>query len=192
MERKNHSNKSINSCQIKQGSWWKQKWRRTAIEEGPCRCSVPVDRSHRRVSLQEVMETKIGYNRSDTDMFTIKQLVAVHYAFVSKTIIPIKTFPVSETTRIQQKAKISAVWSLRLVHFDSGVPFVASLKISLAIQSAFVCLRQLWSPSFYWVIYLTLAQIICFFRTAEVSVRLYQRGISERGWKFAKWRIFGS
>ena len=192
MERKNHSNKSINSCQIKQGSWWKQKWRRTAIEEGPCRCSVPVDRSHRRVSLQEVMETKIGYNRSDTDMFTIKQLVAVHYAFVSKTIIPIKTFPVSETTRIQQKAKISAVWSLRLVQFDSGVPFVASLKISLAIQSAFVCLRQLWSPSFYWVIYLTLAQIICFFRTAEVSVRLYQRGISERGWKFAKWRILGS
>lgn len=192
MERKNHSNKSINSCQIKQGSWWKQKWRRTAIEEGLCRCSVPVDRSHRRVSLQEVMETKIGYNRSDTDMFTIKQLVAVHYAFVSKTIIPIKTFPVSETTRIQQKAKISAVWSLRLVQFDSGVPFVASLKISLAIQSAFVCLRQLWSPSFYWVIYLTLAQIICFFRTAEVSVRLYQRGISERGWKFAKWRILGS
>ena len=192
MERKNHSNKSINSCQIKQGSWWKQKWRRTAIEEGLCRCSVPVDRSHRRVSLQEVMETKIGYNRSDTDMFTIKQLVAVHYAFVPKTIIPIKTFPVSETTRIQQKAKISAVWSLRLVQFDSGVPFVASLKISLAIQSAFVCLRQLWSPSFYWVIYLTLAQIICFFRTAEVSVRLYQRGISERGWKFAKWRILGS
>ena len=149
MERKNHSNKSINSCQIKQGSWWKQKWRRTAIEEGPCRCSVPVDRSHQRASLQEVMETKIGYNRSDTDMFTIKQLVAVHHAFVSKTIIPIKTFPVSETTRIQQKAKISAVWSLRLVQFDSGVSFVASLKISLAIQSAFVCLRQLWSPSFY-------------------------------------------
>ena len=149
MERKNHSNKSINSCQIKQGSWWKQKWRRTAIEEGLCRCSVPVDRSHRRVSLQEVMETKIGYNRSDTDMFTMKQLVAVHHAFVSKTIIPIKTFPVSETTRIQQKVKISAVWSLRLVQFDSGVPFVASLKISLAIQSAFVCLRQLWPPSFY-------------------------------------------
>ena len=153
MERKNHSNKSINSCQIKQGSWWKQKWRRTAIEEGPCRCSVPVDRSHRRVSLQEVMETKIGYNRSDTDMFTIKQLVAVHYAFVSKTIIPIKTFPVSETTRIKQKANIflvvSAVWSLWLAQFDGGVLFVASLKISLAIQSAFVCLRQLWSPSFY-------------------------------------------
>lgn len=104
-----------------------------------------VETKHRRVSLQEVMETKIGYNRSDTDMFTIKQLVAVHHAFVSKIIIPIKTFPVNETTRIQ----ISAVWSLRLVQFDSGVPFVASLKISLAIQSAFVCLRQLWSPSFY-------------------------------------------
>ena len=89
------------------------------------------------------METKIGYNRSDTDMFAIKQLVAVHHAFVSKTIIPIKTFPVSETTRIQQKAKISAVWFLRLVQFDGGVLFVASLKISPDIQSAFACLRQL-------------------------------------------------
>ena len=82
-----------------------------------------------------MMETKIRNNRSDTDMFTIKQLVAVHHAFVSKTIIPIKTFPVSETTRIQQKAKISAVWSLRLVQFDSGVPFVASLlKTALVSQ----------------------------------------------------------
>ena len=80
-------------------------------------------------------------------MFTIKQLVADHHAFVLKTIIPIKTFPVSETTRIKQKAKIflvvSAVWSLRLVQFDGGVPFVASFKISPDIQSAFAYLRQL-------------------------------------------------
>lgn len=147
MERKNHSNKSINSCQIKQGSRWKQKWRRTAIEEGPCRCSVPVDRSHRHITVRSDGNTKMGYNRSDTDMFTIKQLVSVPHAFVLKTIIPIKTFPVNETTRIKQKANIflvvSAVWSLRLVQFDGGALFVASLKISPDIQSAFACLRQL-------------------------------------------------
>ena len=89
----------------------------------------------------------MGYNRSDTDMFTIKQLVSVHHAFVLKTIIPIKTFPVNETTRIKQKANIflvvSAVWSLRLVQFDGGALFVASLKISPDIQSTFACLRQL-------------------------------------------------
>ena len=158
-----------------------------------CPC-WPKPQAH--ITVRSDGNTKMGYNRSDTDMFTIKQLVSVHHAFVLKTIIPIKTFPVNETTRIKQKANIflvvSAVWSLRLVQFDGGALFVASLKISPDIQSAFACLRQLWSPSFYWGIYLTLAQIICFFRTAEVSVRLYQRGISERGWKFAKWRILGS
>ena len=61
----------------KQGFRRKQKWRRTVIEEGQCRCSVLVGQSHRRAYLLDVTETH----------------------FVLKKIIPIKTFLVSESDR---------------------------------------------------------------------------------------------
>ena len=45
---------------------------------------------------------KIGYNRSESAMFTIKMLIGVLRVFFLKTIIPMKAFAASDTTNSTQ------------------------------------------------------------------------------------------